>query len=95
MQQSYSVEDGVSALIKRIGSLRSASERPIIVSIAGGSASGKSSIVAASVAESFKGESITITMDDYFKGKSFVDSETAAGREVNFDHPDYIDLDLL
>jgi len=95
MPESYNVEEGVSALIAMINRLKSGSTRPIIVSIAGGSASGKSSIVSARVADAFKGESILITMDDYFKGKSFVDSETAAGREINFDHPNYIDIALL
>lgn len=95
MQQSYDVENGLDALIKRISALKAKVDRPIIVNIAGGSGSGKSGIVAAHAARSFAGESILITIDDYLKGNKFLSAEIAKGRDLNFDHPEHFDIELL
>ncbi|MDE1810953.1 MAG: CYTH domain-containing protein [Candidatus Micrarchaeota archaeon] len=95
MQESYDVENGLGALIKRISALKAKADRPIIVNIAGGSASGKSSIVSAQVMQAFRGESILISMDDYLKGNAYLKAEKEKGREINFDHPDHTDTPLL
>lgn len=67
--------------------------KPIIIGIAGGTASGKTTI-SNQLVEHFKDESfIIIKQDDYYKDQSH---KTMAERVVNnYDHPDAFDTDLL
>src|SRR5687767_4501153 len=65
----------------------------LIIGIAGGTGSGKST-VARRVAESLTDASVAfIDMDAYYK--NFTQLSMAERRRVNWDHPDAFDLDLL
>jgi uridine kinase len=67
--------------------------KPLIIGIAGGTGSGKST-VARRVAESLTDSSVAfIDMDAYYK--NFAHLPMAERRRVNWDHPDAFDLDLL
>jgi uridine kinase len=67
--------------------------KPLIIGIAGGTGSGKST-VARRVAESLTESSVAfIDMDAYYK--NFAHLPMAERRRVNWDHPDAFDLDLL
>lgn len=67
--------------------------KPLVVGIAGGTASGKTT-VARKIHEALRGCSVTlIDQDAYYKDLS--DLPLAERREVNFDHPDAFDVDLL
>ena len=68
-------------------------ETPIIIGIAGGTASGKTTI-SNQLVQHFKDESmIIIKQDDYYKDQSH---KTMEERVVNnYDHPDAFDTDLL
>lgn len=67
--------------------------RPLIIGIAGGSGSGKST-VAHKVAESLVGASVAfIDMDAYYRSLGHLSAEER--RCVNWDHPDAFDLDLF
>lgn len=68
--------------------------KPIIIGIAGGSASGKSSI-AKILKERYEENNsvIIITMDDYYKDQSDISFEERV--KVNYDHPFAFDMDLL
>jgi uridine kinase len=67
--------------------------RPIVVGIAGGTASGKTT-VARKVHQALAGLPVAfIDQDSYYKDLS--DIPLAERREVNFDHPDAFDTDLL
>lgn len=67
--------------------------KPLIIGIAGGSGSGKST-VARRVAESLTGASVAfIDMDAYYRNFAHLPLEER--RRVNWDHPDAFDLDLL
>jgi uridine kinase len=67
--------------------------RPLVIGIAGGSGSGKST-VARRVAESLGGASVAfIDMDAYYR--NFSQLPLAERRRVNWDHPDAFDYDLL
>jgi uridine kinase len=67
--------------------------KPLIIGIAGGTGSGKST-VARRVAESLTEASVAfIDMDAYYK--NFAHLPMAERRRVNWDHPDAFDLDLL
>ena len=67
--------------------------KPLIIGIAGGSGSGKST-VADNVAELLTTSSVAfIDMDAYYK--NFPDLTLAERRQLNWDHPDAFDYDLL
>jgi uridine kinase len=67
--------------------------KPLIIGIAGGTGSGKST-VARKVAESLTASSVAfIDMDAYYK--NFAHLAMAERRRVNWDHPDAFDLDLF
>ena len=67
--------------------------KPLIIGIAGGSGSGKST-VARKVAESLSGASVAfIDMDAYYR--NFAHLPMDERRRVNWDHPDAFDHELL
>jgi uridine kinase len=67
--------------------------KPLIIGIAGGSGSGKST-VARKVADSLKQLSVAfIDMDAYYR--NFTDIPLEERRKINWDHPDAFDFDLL
>ena len=69
-------------------------KRPVIIGVAGGSASGKTS-VARLLANAFaEGKTVTIIrMDDYYKDQSHL--IFAERLKTNYDHPNAFDIDLL
>jgi uridine kinase len=67
--------------------------KPLIIGIAGGSGSGKST-VARKVAENLTHSSVAfIDMDAYYK--NFTELSLEQRRKLNWDHPDAFDFDLL
>jgi uridine kinase len=67
--------------------------RPLVVGIAGGTASGKST-VAKKIHQSLVGRRVAfLDQDSYYKDLSDLSLEER--REINFDHPDAFDTDLL
>ena len=66
----------------------------VVIGIAGGSASGKTTVAQKIVAKSFPNDSVTlIRMDDYYKSLSHLSLEKR--QQMNFDHPDAFDFELL
>ena len=65
---------------------------PYFIVMAGGSASGKSSIVQY-LKDQYPNDITVLYFDDYYKELSHLSYEERA--KVNFDHPDAFDLDLL
>lgn len=67
--------------------------KPVIIGIAGGTGSGKST-VARSILKSFNEDEIGIIMQDsYYKDQSHIRPEDRIG--INYDHPDAFDSELL
>ena len=67
--------------------------RPLIIGIAGGSGSGKST-VARKIADSLHGAKVAfIDLDAYYRDHPELTIERRA--QLNYDHPDAFDLDLL
>ena len=67
--------------------------KPILIAVAGGSASGKTTVVK-KIIERLNSTDITvITHDDYYKDLSELPLEER--KKVNFDHPDSLDNDLF
>lgn len=66
--------------------------RPKIVAVAGGSASGKSTIVKI-IAETFKDDLIVVGHDNYYKAHDDLDFDQR--KLLNYDHPKAFDTDLF
>ena len=64
----------------------------LIIGIAGGSGSGKTTVVKA-IADHLKENVVVIPQDSYYKDMS--DATEEEKRTHNFDHPDSVDFDLL
>ncbi|MDE7126310.1 MAG: uridine kinase [Bacteroidales bacterium] len=64
----------------------------LIIGIAGGSGSGKTTVVNA-IVEQLKDRVVVIPQDSYYKDSSHLSDEEK--KYVNFDHPDSIDFKLL
>lgn len=91
----YGLDEGVERLIHTVKEQISEKDDNIIVEIAGGSASGKTSAVADMVTKAFGEEALAISADDYYKGKTFIDAEAAKGNILNWDQPEVVNLKLL
>ena len=67
--------------------------KPILILIAGGTASGKTTVVD-KIIESFNPFDVSvICMDNYYKQRDDLTFEQR--KKINYDHPDSIDMDLL
>ncbi len=67
--------------------------KPILILIAGGTASGKTTVVE-KIIESFNPFDVSvICMDNYYKQRDDLTFEQR--KKINYDHPDSIDMDLL
>lgn len=68
-------------------------KRPVIIAVAGGSASGKTTVVDKIVA-SFERENVTVIKhDDYYKDQSDMSMDERV--KTNYDHPFSLDNDLM
>ena len=65
----------------------------LIIGIAGGTGSGKTTVVDQIVSELPKEEVCIISQDSYYKDTSHLSYEERV--KINFDHPQAIDFDLL
>ncbi len=65
----------------------------LIIGIAGGTGSGKTTVVEQIVAELPKDEVVVISQDSYYKDLTHLSFEERVA--INFDHPQAIDFDLL
>lgn len=73
--------------------VRDASRRTLIVGVAGGSGSGKSTVARGIARAIGEANVAVIDMDAYYRDLSHLSAEER--RAVNWDHPESLDLDLL
>jgi uridine kinase len=66
---------------------------PLLILVAGGSASGKSTVVSEIVEKAGLEDVLIIRHDDYYKDQSEISFEKRL--DVNYDHPDALDSELL
>ena len=64
----------------------------LVIGIAGGSGSGKTTVVRA-ITEHLQGKVVVIPQDSYYKDSSHIPMEER--KKINFDHPDAIDWKLM
>ena len=91
----FELEEGVHELVRSVKEKMSEKEGTIIVEIAGGSASGKTSAVAAKLKKELGDDALILSMDNYYRGGKYMDDEAEKGNEMNFDQPEALNLDLL
>jgi len=91
----YELEEGIAKLVDNIKEKMSQTKDNVVVEIAGGSASGKTSTVADMVKKVFGDEALLLSMDDYYRGKTFMENEAKKGNVLNWDQPEALNLDLL
>lgn len=89
------VDVGLDAVTEVIKIELGQRQRPLILGTAGGSASGKTTRVAAELHRRFPGQSVIVTQDDYYRGRSFMARSEASGRKLSWDEPEAVNLDLL
>ncbi|MDE1824904.1 MAG: NUDIX domain-containing protein [Candidatus Micrarchaeota archaeon] len=90
---AYVLQEGIDAVLSRVEALTLKNDTSII-SIAGGSGSGKTEIMSAAIKKRF-GEVATLSADDYIRARSDIEADAASGIEINFDHPRSVRLELL
>lgn len=91
----YKLEEGIFKLVDSIKEKIAQNKDNIVVEIAGGSASGKTSAVADMVKKVFATNTLIFSLDDYYRGKTFMEEEAKKGNELNWDQPEALNLDLF
>lgn len=68
-------------------------KKPIIIAVAGGTASGKTTVVS-EIEQALKSDKLSVIyMDNYYKQRDDLSMEER--KLINYDHPDSFDIDLL
>jgi uridine kinase len=73
--------------------MKNESKRPIVVGVAGGTGSGKTTIVTEILKDFGTQDVLLIQHDSYYRDRSHLSSEERAN--VNYDHPDALESSLL
>lgn len=68
-------------------------EKPLVIGVAGGSGSGKTTIINAIIKELEGVDIVTLQHDSYYKDNSQLPMEERV--KINYDHPDALETDLL
>lgn len=93
--ERFNLSAGIEEAIDQIKTKFLEGKRVVLVGVAGGSASGKSSTVAGKIKEAFGNNAILISMDDYFKDASQISRMPRINGFTNYDTPDAVQLSLL
>lgn len=93
--QVFETEEGLARLMEIITEKMDSSDQPVIVEIAGGSASGKTSRVAEAVKQKFGTAAVMVTMDDYYRGATYMKGQAEQGVNLNWDQPEAVDIPLV
>ena len=91
----YKLEEGIAKLVGYIREKITQGDSNVVVEIAGGSASGKTSVIVDMVKRVFGDESLILSADDYYRGKTYMDAEAKRGNVLNWDQPEALNLDLF
>ena len=90
----YDLEEGLQILFEEIGGQLETKD-VVIVLIAGGSCSGKTTVIAERVRVKFDPNVRVLSMDDYYHGKTFMEVQAKCEKLINWDQPEAVNLDLL
>ncbi len=90
----YTVLDGIRVLWLKICSMKT-DKSPAVIAITGGSNSGKTQVVAKTIEETGYKNIVKISLDNYYRGKKWMDEQAEKGIVLNWDQPEALNLDLL
>ncbi len=68
---------------------------PVVIGVAGGSGSGKTTEVTAFLEKNLHLKQAIFSVDNYYRGKSWMNEQAEMGNHYNWDQPEALDLDLL
>lgn len=85
-------EAALNGITTYISVLSRALDRPVVVAVAGGTASGKTTAVANRFVKEFGDRAAAISLDDYYRGLTYMNEQKSAGHELNWDQPEAVDL---
>lgn len=91
--EKYKLNEGIEQIIKKIQQLF-VTRHQVIFGIAGGTSSGKTSEVACKTKQQFP-DALIFSMDNYYYGKTYMNEQTRQGRNLNWDQPEALNLNLL
>ncbi len=89
------LEKGLEKLGEMVKEKSLEKDTPVIVEIAGGSASGKTSAVSQKLKDMFGDDAMIFSMDDYYRGRTYMAEEAVKGNVLNFDQPEVINIPLV
>ena len=90
----YELEAGLKSLFERINQELEV-KSTVVILIAGGSCSGKTTVVAQKTKEQFDPDVRILSMDDYYRGKTFMETQAKSGNPINWEQPEAVDLKLV
>lgn len=90
----FELEKGLIQVIGTIKAKEKDKSDLFIVTVAGGSSSGKTSKVALAIQKSLSPRSRIISLDDYYHGIDFMQRQAKLGNKLTWDSPEAIDLAL-
>ncbi|MCH2188764.1 hypothetical protein MK079_02975, partial [Candidatus Gracilibacteria bacterium] len=90
MKKTYPLYEGIFELRDIIKAQLETSQDNYILLVAGGSASGKTSLIAKRIQEKYPDDSILLSMDNYYRGWDYYKKYN-----LNFDQPEALNLDLF
>ncbi len=91
----YDIDQGLIVARMLIDLKRAMVDRPVIVALAGGSASGKTSAVGQRLVDAYGEQAGMLSLDNYYRGGTFMAEQKARGHELTFDQPEAVDLLLV
>lgn len=89
----FTLKEGAQELI-RLCHEKLENVEQLVVEVAGGSASGKTSEVAKRIMEAFGEDALILSLDDYYRGKAYMDAQAGLGNVLNWDQPEAVNLRL-
>ena len=92
--QRMSIPEAVAALTSVLQRRLPFMDRPMIVGVVGGSAAGKTSQVSVAIQRELPGIVKVMSQDNYYRGRQWLEAESQQ-RQVSWDEPSAIDLDLM
>jgi uridine kinase len=92
----YGMLDGVAAAVEMAKEkAKDSHQGAIVIAVAGGSGSGKTSAVAQKIADAFGKGAVMISADDYYRDKAYMAAQKADGADLNWDSPEMVDTNGL
>ncbi|MEK7451018.1 MAG: class IV adenylate cyclase [Patescibacteria group bacterium] len=91
-----SLTEGIKSLMEMIKAEKETKkDGPIFVMVSGRTSSGKTSAVTAEIQRKYGEKVSVLSMDDYSKGNKFIADMAERGVLINWDHPLYMDFELI